>query len=48
MKEITFNDFKKKKKFTTSNYELIQKGNRTYAETIAPSGIKVKKLVGMI
>ena len=45
MKRLTFYDFKKKKKFSTDDYVIIEKKGKNYAVTTAPSGTKSIKFV---
>ncbi len=38
MEELSFYDVKSKTKFTTTNYEVREKGGRFFAVTKSPSG----------
>lgn len=43
--ELEFTDLKAKKKFKTSEYEVIEKGNRNLALAISPDGNKAARFV---
>jgi hypothetical protein len=46
MKELSFYDLKKKKKFTTSKYKVVTKKGRRFAVAKAPSGIDSWRILG--
>lgn len=45
-KALSFFDLKKKKKFTTSKYKIVNKGKRRFAVATAPSGIASWRILG--
>jgi len=45
MTELKFYDLKKKKPFKSKNYKIVKKGNRNFAVTKAPSGVKSYRIV---
>jgi len=45
MEELVFFDVKGKKKFKSSDYKIVEKKNRFFAVTDAPSGIKAWRII---
>ena len=47
MEKLSFYDLKKKKKFMTDKYKMVEKKGRRFAVAQAPSGIESWRIVGM-
>ena len=46
MKPLKFYDVKSKKAFTSTKYTILNKNNRRFAKTKAPSGIDAYRILG--